>query len=213
MKVKAAFSKIIQPELVQYMIEKYGNSYDTFESVRNSWRLTYPVSDEIIEEIFLQIKTIEKINLEEYEYKRETYQSSLTEIIADHLYKYVRRSPTKKYIPRGDLIEFIRENIDISENKAKKAQYIIKRVTSNYVYICDVSKTEVNVACEVQEVLWHIYKHHKLEDRRLFYRDTFEKIIEIVHENGIFKGFADNHFQDLDKRPRVGEKAKNNRQI
>ncbi|MCL2291146.1 MAG: hypothetical protein FWC34_10695 [Bacteroidetes bacterium] len=63
MKAKSAFTEIIQPLLIQYMIDHYGRSYDTLETVKNTWRRTYPVSDEIIQEIFVQIKTIERTHL------------------------------------------------------------------------------------------------------------------------------------------------------
>jgi len=63
MKAKAVFTQIIQPKLVQYMIDKYGKSYDTVETVKNTWRRTYPVSNEIVEDVYLQIKTMQRIDL------------------------------------------------------------------------------------------------------------------------------------------------------
>ena len=188
MKVRAAFSQIIQPKLVQYLIEKYGNSYDTFETVKNSWRKIYPVSDEIIEEIFVQIKTIEKVYLEPREYKRETYQTSLTEIIADNLSKYIKRCDTYKNLTRNEIIAIIKQKIDISKNKYKEARFIIEQSTPEFLYIKDLSETKKNITTDTQRVLWHIYKHNSLGNRRLFYKDTLDKYNEILHENGILKG-------------------------
>jgi len=48
MKAKPAFTEIFQPLLIQYMIDHYSRSYDTLETVKNTWRRTYPVSDEIM---------------------------------------------------------------------------------------------------------------------------------------------------------------------
>ena len=203
MKVRVAFSQIIQPKLIQYMIDNHGSSYDTIETVKNTWRRTFPVSEEILEDIFVQIKTIEKVELEEREYKRETYQTSLTQIIADYLCKYIRRCFTYKYFSKAEIEAFVKQKIDISENKLKNAQFEIKRVTSKFIYIADVSKSEVNITCQVQDVLWHLYKYHKLEDRRLFFRDTLGKISEIVHDNGTFLNFADNHMYEIEKPPAI----------
>ena len=188
------------------MIDKYGKSYDTVETVKNSWRLTYPVSDEIIDEILVHIKTIERMYVEEREYKRETFQNLLTETIADHLYRYVKRSVSFQNLSKAEIKETIRKNIDISENKTRRSQFVIKQAQSDFVYICDISKTEMDVTREARDVLWHLYRHHKLENRRLFYRDTLGNIREIQHENGIFKSIVDGHFKDLHKRPRVGER-------
>jgi HEPN domain-containing protein len=196
MKVKVAFSQIIQPKLVQYLLEKYGNSYDTVETVKNSWRNTYPASDEIIDEIFVQIKTIEKLYLEPREYKRETYQAGLTEVIADYLSKYMKRCDTYKNLTRKEITEMIKPKIDLSENKHKEARFIVKQSTPKYIYIKDLSETEKNITTDTQTVLWHIYKHNALKDRRLFYKDTLDKYNEILHENGILKGI------EFDKTPR-----------
>ena len=197
MKAKEAFSKIIQPELVQYMIENYGKSYDTVKSVLHSWRTDYPVSDEIIEDVFVRIKTIEKTQLKEQNYKSEAYQTGLTQIIADYLYKFVRRLEIHKWVSKAELKAMIKQNVDISENKTKKAQFVMKLATPEFVYISDVSKTEKNITTEVQDVLWHLYKHNNLQNRRLFYRDILGKISEIQHENGIFKNFSEGHFKDI----------------
>jgi len=199
MKVRAAFSQIIQPKLVQYLIEKYGNSYDTVETVKNSWRKNYPVSDEIIEEIFVQIKTIEKAYLDPREYKRETYQTLLTEVVADNISKYIKRCDTYKNHTRNEVIAMIKPKIDISKNKYKEARYIIKQSTPEFLYIEDLSETEKNITTDTQAVLWRIYDHHALENRRLFYKDTLGNISEIQHENGVFKDFAAGHFNDIHK--------------
>ena len=199
MKVKAAFSQIIQPKLVQYMIEKYGYSYDTFETVKDSWRKTYPISDEIVEEVFVQIRTIEKVYLEPREYKRESYQSLLTEIIADNLSKYIKRCDTYKDLTRDEVIEIIKQKIDISENKHKGARFVILQSTLDYLYIKDVSETEKNITTDPQTVLWHVYKHNALGNRRLFYRDTLGNISEIKHHHGIFQNFAAGHFDNVQK--------------
>jgi len=209
MKAKAAFSQIIQPKLVQYMIDKYGKSYDTIESVKNSWRLTYPVSDEIIDEIFVQIKTIERMHLG-HPVRSETYQTLLTTVIADHLCRYVKRSASYQNLTKAEIKESIRKSIDMSENKTKKAQFVIKQSQPEFLYIHDISKTENDVTLEAQDVLWHLYRHNKLENRRLFYKDTLDNIREIQHENGIFKDFAEGHFKDINRRPRVGDKKRQN---
>ena len=101
----------------------------------------------------------------------------------------------------------------MSENKTKKAQFAIKQVQHDFIYICDISKTEVNVTSDPQEVVWHLYRYHKLENRRLFYRDTLGNISEIQHENGLFKNFSEGHFKNLrEPRPRVGEKRNKTKQ-
>ena len=125
MKAKALFSQVIQPKIIQYMIDHYGKSYDTVDTVKNSWRLTYPVSDEIIEEIFIQIKTIEKTCLTEQYYHSDIYQTLLSETIADHLLKYVRRSETHKKTSRVETRAFIIQNIDLSVNKIPTQTAII----------------------------------------------------------------------------------------
>ena len=205
MKAKTVFSQIIQPRLVQYMIDKYGESYGTVETVKNTWRRTYPVSDEIVEEIYLQIKTIERTELGPSS-RLESFQTLLNETIADHLLKYVKRLEKCQNLTKEEIKAIIKSNIDISENKNRRAQFVIRQVQSDFIYICDISKTEMNITCQVQDVLWHLYRYHKLEDRRLFYRDTDGNIREIQHEKGVFKSFADGHFKDLRRRPRVGEK-------
>ena len=205
MKAKAVFSQIIQPKLVQYMIDKYGKSYDTVETVKNTWRRTYPVSDEIVEDIYVQIKTMERTDLG-HSSRLETFQTLLNETIADHLLKYVRRLETYQNLTKEEIKTIIKSNIDLSENKTKKAQFVIKHVQHDFIYICDVSKTEKNITCETQDVLWHLYRYHKLENRRLFYRDTLGNIREIQHENGIFKNFAENHFKDLHQNLCLDEK-------
>ena len=172
------------------MIDNHGNSYDTIETVKNTWRRTYPVSDEIIENIFVQIKTIEKISLEEREYKRESYQISLTQIIADYLCKYIKRSATYENLSSIEVEAIIRQKIDISENKRKAARFIIKQSTPKYIYIKDLSETEKNITNDAQTVLWHIYRHNSLGNRRLFFRDTLDNYNEILHENGILKGIT-----------------------
>jgi len=125
MKAKALFSQVIQPKIIQYMIDHYGKSYDTVNTVKNSWRLTYPVSDEIIEEIFIQIKTIEKTYLTEQYYHSDIYQTLLSETIADHLLKYVRRSKTHKKVLKVETKAFIIQNIDLSVNKIPTQTAII----------------------------------------------------------------------------------------
>ena len=117
MKAKALFSQVIQPKIIQYMIDHYGKSYDIVSTVKNSWRSTYPVSDEIIKEIFIQIKTIEKTHLTEQYCHSDIYQALLTETIADYLLKYVRRSETHKKVSRVETKAFIVQNIDLSVNK------------------------------------------------------------------------------------------------
>jgi len=125
MKAKAVFTQIIQPKLVQYMIDKYGKSNDTVETVKNTWRRTYPVSDEIVEEIYVQIKTIEKIHLSPTS-RLESFQILLTETIADHLLKYVRRSDAYKNLMKDEIKTIIKKNIDISKNRKKsKSQNIL----------------------------------------------------------------------------------------
>ena len=116
MKAKAAFSKLIQPMLTQYMIDNYGKSYDTAESVKNSWRTTYPISDEIIEEIFVQIKTIEKTNLGPHLYL-QTFQTLLSDIIADHICKYVKRSATYQNMTMAEIKAMIKEKIFIQKTR------------------------------------------------------------------------------------------------
>ena len=118
MKAKAAFTQIIQPQLVEYLIDNYGLSYDTLETVKNTWRRTFPVSDEIIQEIFVQIKTIQKTDLD-YSARLESFQNLLTDVIADYLLKYVRRSETHKNSTKEEVIEFIKTNINISKNRRK----------------------------------------------------------------------------------------------
>ena len=113
MKARAAFTQIIQPQIIKYMIDNYGLSYDTPETVKNTWRRTYPVSDEIIQEIFIQIKTIEKTSLG-HSARLESYQTLLTDIIADYLLKYVKRSPTYQNLSKAELIELIKASTDIS---------------------------------------------------------------------------------------------------
>jgi len=188
MKVKTAFSQIIQPKLVEYLVEMYGSSYDTVETVKNSWRKTYPVSDEIIEEIFVQIKTIEKMHLEPREYQRETYQSALTEVIADYLSKYIKRSESYKNFTRSEIVEMIKPKLDISKNKHKQARFVLRQSTPKFLYVKDVSETEKNITTDTQTVLSHIYKYNALGNRRLFYKDTEDKYNEILHENGVLIG-------------------------
>jgi len=116
MKAKAAFSEIIQPKLIQYMIDSYGESYDTMETIKNAWRRTYPVSDGIIQEIFEQIKLIQKIHLG-HSARLESFQTLLTSVIADYLLKYVRRSETYQDLSKDELMEIIKKGTDISKNR------------------------------------------------------------------------------------------------
>ena len=124
MKAKATFSQIIQPNLIQYMIIKYGKSYDTIETVKNTWRRTYPVSDEIIEEIYVQIKTLERTLLGPTS-RLETFQTLLTETIADYLVKYVRRSETYQNLPKEEIKTIIKKNIDLSKNRKRKKEEVL----------------------------------------------------------------------------------------
>ena len=103
MKAKAFFSQILRPKLVQFLIDHHGNSFDTVESVGNSWRLSYPVSDEIIDSIIVQIKTIEKTHLPDQCWRSESYQDLLADTVADHLTKYVKRSDTYKNLTKAEI--------------------------------------------------------------------------------------------------------------
>ena len=116
MKAKAAFTQFIQPKLIQYMIDNYGYSYDTPETVKNTWRRTYPVSDEIIENMFVQVKAIEKISLG-HSSRLVSFQTLLTETIADYLVKYVRRCPNYENLSKEEVMIIIKQNIDISKNR------------------------------------------------------------------------------------------------
>ena len=116
MKAKSAFTEIIQPLLIQYMIDHYGRSYDTLETVKNTWRRTYPVSDEIIQEIFVQIKTIERTHLG-HSSRLESFQTLLTSVLADYLLKYVRRSESYQDLSKEELAEIIKNGTDISKNR------------------------------------------------------------------------------------------------
>jgi hypothetical protein len=116
MKAKSAFTEIIQPLLIQYMIDHYGRSYDTLETVKNTWRRTYPVSDEIIQEIFVQIKTIERTHLG-HSSRLESFQTLLTSVLADYLLKYVRRSDSYQDLSKEELAVIIKNGTDISKNR------------------------------------------------------------------------------------------------
>ena len=120
MKAKSAFSQIVQPKLVQYMIDNYGNSYDTIETVKNTWRRIYPVSNEVVEEVYVQIKTIEKIHLGHVS-RLESFQTLLTETIADYLLKYVKRLETYQNLTKDEIKTIIKKNIDISKNRKKSS--------------------------------------------------------------------------------------------
>jgi hypothetical protein len=203
MKAKAFFSQILRPKIVQYLIDNHGNSYDTVESIGNKWRLTYPVSDEIIDNILVQIKTIEKTHLSEQHYKSELYQELLSETIADHILRYVKRSETYKNHTKAEIKAILKKDIDISKNKKKEARFVVKRVTERFVYIADISESEKNITTDVENVLAHLYKYHALGSRRLFYRDTLGVISEIVHDNGVFLNFASNHMHEIEKPPAI----------
>ena len=97
----------------------------------------------------------------------------------------------------------MKNDIDISKNKHKEARFVIKRTTENFVYIADISETEKNITTDVATVLNHLCKYHALGNRRLFYRDMQGIISEIVHENGVFINFADNHIHEIEKPPEV----------
>ena len=118
MRAKAVFTQIVQPKLIQYMIDKYGNSYDTIETVKNTWRRNYPVSDEIVEDVYVQVKTIERTQLG-HTSRLESFQALLTETIADYLLKYVRRLNTYDNLTKDEIKAIVRKNIDISKNRKR----------------------------------------------------------------------------------------------
>ena len=65
-----------------------------------------------------------------------------------------------------------------------KTKFVIERQTPEFVYIVG------NVATNVEAVLSELTQHHNLGNRRLFYRDSEGNSDEILHDNGVFTGFA-----------------------
>jgi hypothetical protein len=85
----------------------------------------------------------------------------------------------------------------LSKYKELKADFEIIDETSEYVLIEDqyyntvgLSKTVTN---DVENVIKYLWENNDLGNRRLIYVDTENHIDEILHENGIFKGFKPGH--------------------
>jgi len=71
------------------------------------------------------------------------------------------------------------------------AEYSVRRITDDYIYIVDDCGTHSkSVTNDVENVLSYLSEMYKLGNRRLFYRDSDGVIDEILHDNGKFITFA-----------------------
>jgi hypothetical protein len=76
------------------------------------------------------------------------------------------------------------------ENHAK---YIIKKATEQYIYIEDTGGPFKTVTNDVEYVLSQLKDSYQLDQARIFYKDSFGDIDEIVHRGGIFRSFKHGH--------------------
>jgi GTP cyclohydrolase II len=73
------------------------------------------------------------------------------------------------------------------------SMYYVEYQTDEYVYVIDTSITEKSVQEDAKNVVAVMYKSHNLRNRRLIYRDSYGKINEIKHENGVFIALSHGH--------------------
>ena len=71
-----------------------------------------------------------------------------------------------------------------------KTKFVIEKESPEFVYILEKPAKDSSVTNDAQDVVTYLSDHHNLGNRRLFYRDTIGNNDEILHENGLFKGFA-----------------------
>jgi hypothetical protein len=73
------------------------------------------------------------------------------------------------------------------------AEFYIAKETNEYIYIIDTGIDAKSVTNDANSVVAFLTENHRLEQRRLFYRDSMGQIDEIVHENGQFIRFVPGH--------------------
>jgi len=76
------------------------------------------------------------------------------------------------------------------------SEFAIAHETPEYIYIIDTAvfgEGKRSVTNDAVSILIYLSEHHNLKNRRLFYRDTYGNIDEILHSYVTFKGFAPGH--------------------
>ena len=70
-----------------------------------------------------------------------------------------------------------------------KANFNIIVACPEYLLIQDVGIETTTVTNDIREVLNNLHKYHSLNNRKLYYIDSYNNIDEVEHEKGVFVNF------------------------
>lgn len=69
-----------------------------------------------------------------------------------------------------------------------RSDYYIERLSPGFVFLVDMNQGGRSVTNDAENVVREVNSHHP--DCRIIYRDSDGIRDELIHENGVFKGFA-----------------------
>jgi hypothetical protein len=76
----------------------------------------------------------------------------------------------------------------------KKSDFGFLEITNDYILIEDIGgRYDMSVTNDAENVVQNLYDNHRLENRRLFYKDSSGDTDELVHNNGKFVRFSFGH--------------------
>jgi len=74
------------------------------------------------------------------------------------------------------------------------AEFAIEKETPEYIFIIDTGHTnKKTVTNDAENVIATLAKNNALGDRRVFYRDSENRIDELLHTAGQFTGYRPGH--------------------
>jgi hypothetical protein len=74
------------------------------------------------------------------------------------------------------------------------AGYEVVTVNDRFIYLEDTGHNQFKtVTNDAEYVLNDLSEEYGIRDKRIFYKDSFGQIDEILHKNGVFSGFKYGH--------------------
>lgn len=70
------------------------------------------------------------------------------------------------------------------------AVYSFRELDSGVIHITDEGIDEISVTNDAEDVLLQIHKHVNLTGKKVQYTDSDGQIDRLLHERGVFTGFA-----------------------
>ena len=67
------------------------------------------------------------------------------------------------------------------------------------IHVYDQGINEISVTNDAENVLKILHKHYDLTGKRVQYTDSEGQVDRLLHENGVFKGFAPGPWPDHDE--------------